>query len=139
MRFSEGTAPWQTVPSWADFLLRFGFACGERRDRRRISVISMPCESAGAGLVTLGAIRHRLALHDANDSLSHFERIERLASRRDTETYLRHNSIRGRFRLEGKDLRGVWARREQGGTTDRSGQSGSPRVVILPSNANQWR
>lgn len=139
MRFSEADAPWQTVPSWAAFLIRCGFVWADGRDRRRIGIVSMPCESAGAGLVTLGAIRHRLALDDANDSLSHFERIDRLASRRDTETYLRHSSIKGRFRLDGKDLRGVWARREQTGTADRSSQSGPPRVVILPSNSNQWR
>lgn len=139
MRFSEADSPWQTVPSWADFLVRCGFVWADGRDRRRIGIVSMPCESAGAGLVTLGAIRHRLTLGDANDALSHFERIDRFAARRDTETYMRHNSIKGRFRLDGKDPRGVWARREQGGTADRSAQSGPPRVVILPSNANQWR
>ena len=99
----------------------------------------MPCESAGAGLVTLGAIRHRLTLDDANDALSHFERIEKFAARQDAETYLRHNSIKGRFRLDGKDPRGVWARREQRRHSDKSAQSGPPRVVILPANANQWR
>src|ERR1700693_5478176 len=76
MRFSEADAAWQTVPPWADFLVRCGFAWADSRDRRRIGIVSMPCESAGAGLVTLGAIRRRLTLDDANDALSHFERIE---------------------------------------------------------------
>jgi hypothetical protein len=140
MRFSEADAPWQPIPSWADFLIRCGFAWADGRDRRRISVVSMPCESAGAGLVALGAIRRRLALDDANDSLSHFQRIEKLAGRREGETFLRHHTIKGRFRLDGKDQRGlVWVRREPAGAADNSTHSGPPRVVILSSNANEWR
>jgi hypothetical protein len=100
----------------------------------------MPCESAGAGLVALGAIRYRLTLADANDALSHFERIERLAARQDGETRLHHQSIKGRFRLDGKDQRGfVWARQEQKGMTDRSTQSGPPRIAIHAGNASEWR
>jgi hypothetical protein len=100
----------------------------------------MPCESAGAGLVTLGAIRYRLTLADANDALSHFERIERLAARQDGETFLRHQSMKGRFRLDGKDQRGfVWVRQEQRGGADRSGQSGPPRIAIHAGNAAEWR
>lgn len=140
MRFSEADAPWQMLPSWADYLIRCGFAWGDHRDRRRIGIVSMPCESAGAGLVTLGAIRYRLTLAEANDALSHFERIERLAARRDCETYVRHHTMRGRFRLDGKDERGwVWARQEQRGTAETSTQSGPPRVSIHVANANEWQ
>jgi len=96
----------------------------------------MPCESAAAGLVALGAMRRRLAAGDANDSHAHFQRIERLASENGIETYLRHNSMQGRFRLEGKDPKGlVWARRIQ----TSSGKNGAPRTVIFPSTANAWR
>lgn len=140
MRFSEAGAPWQTVPGWADFLIRYGFAWGDSRNRRRIGIVSMPCESAGAGLVALGAIRRRLALQDASDALSHFQRIEKLAGRCDHETFLRHDSMKGRFRLDGKDQRGlVWVRRVPSGAGDSWTQNGPPRVVILASNANQWR
>jgi hypothetical protein len=103
MRFSEADTPWQPIPSWADYLIKCGFAWGDGRERRRIGIISVPCESAGVGLVALGAIRYRLTLADANDALSHFERIERLAARQDAETCLRHQSMKGRFRLDGKD------------------------------------
>jgi hypothetical protein len=90
--------------------------------------------------VTLGAIRYRLTLADASDALSHFERIERLAARSDSDTYVRHRSMRGRFRLDGKDDRGwVWAIQEQRGTGDRSAQSGPPRVSIRAANANEWQ
>jgi hypothetical protein len=140
MRFSEAGAPWQTIPCWADFLIRYGSAWGDRRDRRRIGIVSMPCESAGAGLVAVGAIRRRLSLHDASDCLSHFERIAKLAGRCDSETFLRHDTMKGRFRLDGIDQRGlVWVRRVSGGAGDPFAQNGPPRIVILASNANQWR
>lgn len=140
MQFSEADGPWQPVPAWANFLIRYGFAWGDSRDRRRIGIISMPCESAGAGLVALGAIRRRLALPDASDSLSHFQRIEKLAGRCDNETFLRHETMKGRFRLDGKDRRGVvWVRRVSSGTGDRFTQDGPPRVALLPGNASQWR
>ncbi|HUR32245.1 MAG TPA: hypothetical protein VM032_00505, partial [Vicinamibacterales bacterium] len=100
----------------------------------------MPCESAGAGLVALGAIRHRLALDHANDSLSHFQRIKRLAGRLEGETFLRHQKYKGRFLLDGMDQRGlVWVRREPAGAGDTTTHSGPPRIAILASNANDWR
>src|SRR5579859_4319859 len=47
VQFSESNEPWQPVPRWADFLISFGFNWGETEpNARRISVISMPCESA---------------------------------------------------------------------------------------------
>jgi hypothetical protein len=140
MRFSEADAPWQPIPSWADYLLRCGLIWAASSTRRRVGIISMPCESAGAGLVALGALRHRLTSADANDAISHYERIERLAARFECETYVQNASMRGRFRLEGRDERGwVWARREQKGTTNDWTQSGPPRISIHPSSANQWR
>ncbi len=140
MRFSESEAPWQAVPSWADYLIKAGFAWGERGTIRRIGIISMPCESAGAGLVTLGAIRLRLTLADANDALTHFERIERLAARQDSETVLRHQTLKGRFRLIGRDQGGlVWARLEQRAGVDNSTHNGPPRIAIHAGNAGEWR
>ena len=100
----------------------------------------MPCESAGAGLVALGAIRYRLTLPEANDALSHFERIERLAARGDGETYLRHKSLKGRFRVEGRDPKGlVWVRQEQKEAADRFNSNGPLRVAIHAGNASEWR
>lgn len=140
MRFSEAGSPWQHVPPWASYLIQCGFVWADGRAKRRIGIISMPCESAGAGLVALGAIRYRLTLPEANDALSHFDRIERLAARGDGETSLRHQSMRGRFRLEGRDPRGlVWVRQEQRTPADRFNSSGPPRVAIHAGNANEWR
>ena len=140
MRFSEANGPWQAIPPWAAYLMRCGFFWGARGGRRRIGIISMPCESTGAGLVTLGAIRYRLTLAEANDALSHFERIQALAVRQDNETCLRHQSMKGRFRLDGKDQRGlVWARQQQTTAADRFTGNGPPRVAIHAGNANEWR
>jgi hypothetical protein len=140
MRFSEADGPWQPVPLWVDFLIRCGFAWAKAHDTRRIAVISMPCESGGAALVALGAIRRRLALDDANDSLSHFQRIERLAARRDSETFLQHRTMKGRFRLDGRDQQGfVWARQEVTRTSDNPAKGGPVRRIIIPSNAHEWR
>jgi hypothetical protein len=140
MRFSEGTRPWQRLPLWAEFLIKCGFAWGdEAPDVRRISIVSMPCDSAGAGLVALGAMRRRLALCDANDSGSHFRRIERLAAQGAGQTVLRHENIRGRFLVRGRDSRGIiWVEREIPSGAGASNQNGPPRIAILPGSAKAW-
>ena len=141
LQFSEADAPWQRTPQWAEFLINCGFQWGEGGlGKRRIGIISMPCESAAAGLVALGAMRRRLALDDANDCLSHFQRIERLAMQVDEEIFLRHDGYKGRFRLEPKDDKGwVWVRQDTAGTSIGSRRNGPLRMVILPSRANEWR
>ncbi|MBZ5680234.1 MAG: hypothetical protein LAO24_09030 [Acidobacteriia bacterium] len=120
-----------------EFLIKCGFMWADLESGlRRIAIVSMPCESPAAGLVALGAMRRRLALVDANDSLSHFQRMERLADQRECETFLRHDTFRGRFRLESKDPRGfVWVR----GAHTASARNGPLRTVIFPSHANEWR
>lgn len=140
MRFSEANSSWQVIPPWAVFLIRYGFSWRAGRGRRRIGIISMPCESAGAGLVALGAIRYRLTLAEANDALTHFERMQALARQRPGQTCVRHQSMRGSFHLDGKDHRGwVWARQEQTTAADRFTRNGPPRVGIHPANAKEWR
>lgn len=141
IQFSEADGPWQSIPRWAEFLIKCGFVWGAATlGLRRIGIVSMPCESAAAGLITLGAMRYRLALDGANDSVSHFERIKRLGMQSDVETFLRHEMHAGRFRLEGKDKEGiVWVRRETARTSKSWNRNGPLRTVILPSNANEWR
>ena len=140
MWFSEVNGPWQSIPPWAVYLMRYGFSWGAGCGRRRIGIISLPCESAGAGLVALGAIRYRLTLAEANDALTHFERIQALAVQQAGETCLRHQSMRGGFRLDGRDQQGwVWARQEQTTAAARFTRNGPPRVGIHAGNANEWR
>jgi hypothetical protein len=141
MQFSDTDGPWQRIPQWAEFLVACGFMLGDAGlGRRRICVISMPCESSSAGLVALGAMRRRLTFDDANDSRSHFQRIEWLASQREVETFLHHETFGGRFHLESKDAQGrVWAQRGTRGTSIGWSRNGPLRIVILPSNASAWR
>jgi hypothetical protein len=140
MRFSEAGSPWQDIPAWTRYLIECGFAWASPCTSRRIGIISMPCESAGAALVTLGAIRYRLTLRDANDALTHFERIERLAERNASETYLRHQTLRGRFRLDGRASGShVWVRQEKRTPADRFTSNGPPRLAIHAGNATEWR
>jgi hypothetical protein len=133
VEFSEANGAWQRVPEWAEFLVRFGFAwCDSKPAVRRIAIVSMPCDSAAAGLVALGAMRKRLELDDANDSISHLQRIEGLVSRGSGQTFLRHRRLKGRFLVERVDAKGMlWVRQEPSKT--------ALRTVILPSQSSDWR
>ena len=141
LQFSESNTPWQAVPRWVDFLLRCGYFYADPvPSGRRIGLISMPSESAAAGLVALGAMRRRLGINDANDSTLHYQRIERLAANHNIYTFLRHNNETGRFRLEGKDGKGViWVRKETGGDSRFSNRTRlATRIAIFPWRACDW-
>jgi hypothetical protein len=138
MQFSEANEPWRAIPPWAEFLIHSGLTLGNPKDGdRRIIVISMPCESAAAGLLTLGAICRRLAIEGANDSNSHFQRIDRLAAKSIAGIFLRHDTQLGRFLLEGKDKDGlIWVRSEK---ASGSRQTKRTRRAIFPWTAREWR
>ncbi len=57
-------------------MLDIGYAWPTESDQpRRISMISMPCDSAGAGIVALGALIRGLCLEDANDLELHYDSL----------------------------------------------------------------
>jgi hypothetical protein len=130
MEFSEGHNQWLRIPDWVSFLIDFGYVWLDRpRDSRRIAVISMPSDSAAAGLVSLGAMRKCLELDDANDASSHYEKLLLFARTRPDGVTLRHNKQKGVFAFDGVDGDGVaWV----------ISQSGL-RINILPSTALNWR
>jgi hypothetical protein len=139
MKFSEGDAPWQNIPTWIQFLVNCGHAWDDVPvTARRITVISMPCDSAAASLVALGAMRRRLAVSGADELQSHFQRIERLAIQGAFQTILRHQTDRGRFFLRGKDKSGmIWVERDA--PSPRASDTDGPlRKAILPELANTW-
>ena len=80
MYFVESDTEFQTVPRWAEFLIRFGY-CWRLADpsRRRIAVVSMPCNSAAAGLLTLGAMIKDLECPTANNREQHYDSLLRFA------------------------------------------------------------
>lgn len=80
MSFSEFHGPWQPIPGWAQLLIRFGFRWPQAGTRtRRIAVISMPCDSAAAGLITLGSMIRDLANPEANVIDGHYDALLRYA------------------------------------------------------------
>jgi hypothetical protein len=132
MEFAEADTTWRAIPSWASFLIAFGFRWLEHEhSSRRIALISMPSDSAAAGLIALGAMRKCLELDDANDVGSHFQRIVQLAQGGDASVRLRYRSYRDQYALEPLDGDGFpWARNIQ-----RPGN----RVRINRSSALDWR
>lgn len=80
MEFSEYQRAWSTVPHWVRFLIDFGYGWPWDEERpRRIALVSMPCDSAGAGLVALGAMVRGMANPNANDLDGHFGALKRYA------------------------------------------------------------
>jgi len=143
MEFSEAENPeaenhWRAIPEWASFLIEFGYAwLGQPRDSRRIAVISMPSDSAAAGLVTLGAMRRCLELDDANDTSSHYEKLLALARERPDGVTLRHNKRPGMFAFDGFDRDGLWVKQLKSKSGFRTNISKSSAAD--PSSALNWR
>lgn len=78
--FSENNQEWNPVPSWVKFLIQFGFHWhGNVLEQRRIALVSMPCDSAAAGLIALGAIISDLGNPEANDIAGHYNALLRYA------------------------------------------------------------
>jgi len=76
MQFSEENEKYHDIPEWAKFLIMFGVSWTQiQYNKRRIAIISMPCDSAAAGLVTLGAMIRFLERPEANDFSQHLQRI----------------------------------------------------------------
>jgi hypothetical protein len=74
MEFSESHLPWNPVPNWVRFLINLGYDWPSDKKRpRRVALISMPCQSAAAGLIALGALIRGLGDPDANDLRGYHE------------------------------------------------------------------
>lgn len=70
--FSEFDGEWQSIPEWVNFLIRFGYHWSEgETSNRRIAILSMPCPSPAAGLITLGALIRDLGKLDSHDMTTH--------------------------------------------------------------------
>jgi len=82
MKFAEKDGTYyECLPEWVAYLLRMGceFA-GQINKRQKISLISMPCDSPGAGLVALGAMISYLSARPLSDEEIH-RRLENGKSR----------------------------------------------------------
>src|SRR5215469_3084580 len=136
MEFSEANGPWRTVPSWATFLVELGFAwVTSGPQMRHIAVVSMPSDSAAAGLISLGAMRKCLELGESNDLDNHFRRIASLAQRKIPGVLLRHASMPGKFVIDEVDAEGrIWVRK-QSTQRHRSYQ----RMTLSRSSSLSWQ
>ena len=76
IRFSEASQNWRPIPDWVRFLFSFGYNWPRNHPRpRRIALVSMPCDSAAAGLISLGAMVRDLGDPRANDVDGHYDRL----------------------------------------------------------------
>jgi hypothetical protein len=133
MEFSEAQTPWRTVPEWVDFLVLLGFlSLGRPEGSRRITVVSMPCDSAGAGLVALGAIRKGLELPGVNDANMYYAYLMDLAKSNTNHTHrLRNPNWPGLFEFDGLDAGStLWVRQVN--------SKSRRRLSIPPSSALSW-
>lgn len=132
MDFSEAGNRWRPIPDWVRFLVGFGYHWMARRAlARRLSLISMPADSAAAGLITLGLMRYCMELNDANDARDHFHRLVAIARTRPHDLTLHHVRLpRKRFHFDAFDSDGtLWVR-----------QATYPqRRTIVPCTALDWR
>jgi len=80
MDFSEDEGEKQAIPAWIQFLLSLGYGWPRTNPKpRRIALISMPCDSAAAGLIALGAMVRDLGDPRANDVDGHYDKLLKYA------------------------------------------------------------
>jgi hypothetical protein len=78
MLFYETNQEWKPIPQWVDYLIRLGMGWPSNvSGRRRIALVSMPCDSPAAGLIALGSIIRDLGNLNANDIDGHFDHLLR--------------------------------------------------------------
>ena len=78
--FSDSSEEISQFTEWVNFLISFGFRWPSKKTMsRRIALVSMPCDSPAAGLVSLGALIKDLQNENANENYGHYESILRYA------------------------------------------------------------
>ena len=92
--FSDSSEEFSQFPDWVNFLIKFGFRwpAGESK-KRRIALVSMPCDSPAAGLISLGALIRDLKNPKANAFDGHVVSIRHYA-----EQYLNYCNSHGNSR-----------------------------------------
>jgi len=96
----------RAIPSWARYFVELGRDWPDD-SRRRIAVVSTPCDSAAAGLIALGAMVRRLSQPGANEIGAHISRVRGLRPRH--AGTLRHRTFKGHFVVSRVETSGsVW-------------------------------
>jgi hypothetical protein len=166
--FAEGERPRLPVRGWVQFLLDLGHAwASSNAGKRRIGLVSMPCDSPAAGLVALGALRRFLEVPAANDTSRHVERMEearknylskckRYCMNKRCEPEVIRCGLRRRILIrtheyptqkfhfmDRSDALGFWVEEENDGDKKRvraaDGRRGGPlRTPIFKSKLSEW-
>lgn len=64
------------VPEWAQALIDFGYYFRAKKDgKKRIAIVTMPCDSPAAGLIALGALVQDLSDPQATDVQGHYDSL----------------------------------------------------------------
>lgn len=127
IEFSEGIASkWWPIPRWIRFFLDLGIRW-PYDGKRRICIVSTPCDSAAAGLIALGAMLRRLSQSGANDLDDHIRRLRNL--RPDPRVILRRVWDKHQYIADPVDKDGsIWFRRVRDGQRHR----------FLEYHAGEW-
>jgi hypothetical protein len=133
-----------TIPSWATWLLQFG-KDWRASDSRHIVILSLPSDSAAAGLVALGALVRDLERAEASDVDGHFDSLLRYARQyisacRDCPVRCRPKERRcgfsaeatGKFRHRSGHLLGPITAFSQGQAPTISLRRGSGTILLHP-------
>jgi hypothetical protein len=108
--FSEAGDDWRALPSWVRWFLNLGYLWDRSAGKRRICLVSTPCDSPGAALIALGLMRRRLEVPDAGDLAAHLGHLRGLYSTAKTRIVLRRVNNRKRFCFAPADPDGtLWA------------------------------
>lgn len=78
MEVKETHGSWQSLPEWCLWLVAYGLHAASPKQSRRITIVSLPCDSPAIGLVAVGTVLRRLHVHAAkqeghdDEGLLHF-------------------------------------------------------------------
>lgn len=132
MEFYEDSIGPLAIPDWASYLISVGYGWLDYScSSRRIALVSLPGDSAAAGLVALGALLKCLRLEVADDTSAHYERIKSLANNNPDGLTLRHATEDGVFCLDTVDANGTpWVFKQR---------KPSERRNIVAARVSSWR
>jgi len=124
--FSEYSEEFREMPEWVKFLISFGLRWPSDKSRKkRIALVSMPCDSPAAGLIALGSLISDLKNPRSNALDGHLDSIRNYAKQylnyckdcqftpcnpeqkncgyiKESTGWLKHNEKRNKYRISDK-------------------------------------
>ncbi len=151
MYFEAGKS-YNKVPSWVSSAVRLGYNWDRERPerKRRVGVISMPCNSVCPALVSLGLLRNDLERETANNANGHYDVLFRAAeiylSNPASDTVLIHNQGKKttKWRFKSTEDSGIFVLAGHKENVRKNGKlvpnpNGPVTSLITKGNAHEWR